>query len=1319
MVHLPGQIVGPERGPYQHSGGKDRQSTLQRARAVLWLSSRMHYTNRPIGVSDACTNSLQVRRLANSMHSKPFAIRRLPEACARLRTGPVRLQLLAYSFGIATSMFGQVPSPSLPSEPVESPLIRHSGITIYGGQQLSYEIIDGMAIHDGDMVLGTAEEVAAADPEWRSGKHEAPFGLERRELSPEGGDLLWPGGIVPFVISEGFEPEAVQDIRAAIQEWNAKTVITLVDRTTESDYVRFVPRSSTGSGTTCSANVGRRDGERFVWLARPSGCGVGTTVHEIGHSIGLRHEHQRFDRDEYVFISDDVRYGPSGYSYTNNRPVGGSYDYASIMHYRSVETIPPGMPVRSANWLSSGDVDGVARLYGTPPTATTISTNPPGLEIRVDGERVVTPASFDWEPGSKHVLQVPSAQSSGTERYVFGRWSDEGGFRRVITADPGVTWYEANFIVQKQLRACAVPPEAGEITVLPESSGGFHSLRAPFQIEATADPDAGLEFVNWDTSYGTVRNGSSKNPVPGLVVSTSRSWTAYQANFAAAPLFRIDSNLSGFRIIADRRSRYLPWTVPAAAHSRGIVVEAPEVVPISSGVRYRFNGWSDGSPRLHRVRVPPDGGSLSAKLTPEYALFLRARSPRAAMPPIQVSPMSSRGYFEGDTQVVLTAIPQEGVHFAGWVGNVSGTELVKTVEMDSVKNVWAVFTPNEPLRSDESVEIVLPASDEFDLRSSTDGYHLLLPPDAVELTVSFESATPGAEVDLFMASGREVLEERGLDGSMQSIRAEHRAASPGASERITIDRNSTPPLRESLYSIALGVQPSQTEIRGTLTATMRRSGITQVIPRALALISTWDRDPARQTIQLTHNTTSSTRYRIESSLPWISASPQEWVQTEPGTSTVTVTASPAGQGAGTHQGKLTVVRVSEEDTPSGTVPIGVEIPVVVSPLAPSASRESTPKVSRVSFFSSPEDGEFYRAGERIRIAVYFSAPIEVVGSPLLALTMGDQTHQVVGRGSVASRCGGNVLVSFTHEVQADDVDLDGFSVAANALALNGGHIRSLTGADAELDLGRHAFSNAAGQAVDGSRPVSPTVERVLLRSRPHDGTAYGAGEWIEAWVYFSQRVQIEGNPQLAITVGSQTRQAALHARGLTLFGFRYLVQASDMDADGVSIAPNALTLNGGSIRSRDGADANLDLGRNAIANADGHAVDGSTAATLRVRGVGITSRPRDRTAYGTGESVLAYVSFTGPVEVDGSPQLELMVGDHMRKALFDRVIGDSVFFRYIVQAEDEDDDGIGIAPNAVMLNGGSITSPAGGEVNLDIGRLTIFMPERHKVRGGG
>ena len=36
------------------------------------------------------------------------------------------------------------------------------GVTLYRGLVLDYEVIDGLAVHGGDMVLGTAEEAAAA-----------------------------------------------------------------------------------------------------------------------------------------------------------------------------------------------------------------------------------------------------------------------------------------------------------------------------------------------------------------------------------------------------------------------------------------------------------------------------------------------------------------------------------------------------------------------------------------------------------------------------------------------------------------------------------------------------------------------------------------------------------------------------------------------------------------------------------------------------------------------------------------------------------------------------------------------------------------------------------------------------------------------------------------------------------------------------------------------------------------------------------------------------------------------------------------------------
>ena len=213
--------------------------------------------------------------------------------------------------------------------------------------------------------------------------------------------------------------------------------------------------------------------------------------------------------------------------------------------------------------------------------------------------------------------------------------------------------------------------------------------------------------------------------------------------------------------------------------------------------------------------------------------------------------------------------------------------------------------------------------------------------------------------------------------------------------------------------IALGCHPSQTEIRGTLAVKIRRIGITEVNPRAVALISSWDRDPGSQTIRLTHATTSATRYRIESSLPWISVPPQEWVQAESGITEVTVTASPAGQGAGTHQGKLTVVRVSDEDTSSANVPVGVEIPVVVSRVAPGASRETAPSVNRVAisarhlyYYLDEFSFRFNRRKSRSRGKLFYrlvqqAAAIEP--TPYQSIVGGKPASRT-RRGSLAVRC---------------------------------------------------------------------------------------------------------------------------------------------------------------------------------------------------------------------------------------------------------------------------------------------------------------------------
>ena len=69
-------------------------------------------------------------------------------------------------------------------------------------------------------------------------------------------------------------------------------------------------------------------------------------------------------------------------------------------------------------------------------------------------------------------------------------------------------------------------------------------------------------------------------------------------------------------------------------------------------------------------------------------------------------------------------------------------------------------------------------------------------------------------------------------------------------------------------------------------------------------------------------------------------------------------------------------------------------------------------------------------------------------------------------------------------------------------------------------------------------------------------------------VNFTAPVQVTGTPQIALTIGAQTRQAACYSGcgGSTTSSlrFEYVVQSSDDDDDGISIGADALSLPPGS-----------------------------------------------------------------------------------------------------------------------------------------------------------
>ena len=377
------------------------------------------------------------------------------------------------------------------------------------------------------------------------------------------------------------------------------------------------------------------------------------------------------------------------------------------------------------------------------------------------------------------------------------------------------------------------------------------------------------------------------------------------------------------------------------------------------------------------------------------------------------------------------------------------------------------------------------------------------------------------------------------------------------------------------------------------------------------------------------------------------------------------------------------------------------------------STATAPSVNAVSVASAPVGGDTYRAGERIEVKVGFDIAVDVTGAPQLALAIGGFTRQA----GHLSGSGTNTL-TFGYYVQSSDADTDGIDVTANALSLNSGRIQSAHGADAILGLRSHAITAATGHKVDGSTATTPSVAGVSVTSSPASSDTYGAGETISVGVQFQVPVIVTGTPELALGIGTEVARAAYAVgSGTRTLTFSYTVLASDRDTDGIGIGANALGLSGGTIRSGSGTDATLGLGSHVIVNLSGHKVDGPTTMPGPT-GLAISSTPGSGSTYEAGETILAQVTFAVPVTVRGTPRLALTIGGATAQAAYS--VGsdtNALTFSYVVEPGDVDTDGLSIGGSALSLNGGTIRSAAGTNVNLALDAHAITNSSDHKVNG--
>ncbi|HWD19609.1 MAG TPA: M12 family metallopeptidase [Verrucomicrobiae bacterium] len=261
-------------------------------------------------------------------------------------------------------------------------------------------------------------------------------GAPTRQNTFDGATPSWTGGNVYYTFStnagEAVPLFAQKVFHDCAQEWAAVANLHFFPRTTEPNYVLITQQDGLSGG---QSTVGMIGGQQMLAIG-PTSWNHATVCHELGHTLGLLHEHQRFDRDNYVTIlSNNVEAGELGnFVLLPNSRTNGPYDFLSVMHYsrssfsidpNNLDTIEPLpayeqfiniMGEQFDPVLSVLDRAGMAAIYG-PPSAPLTSVVTNTQDSGPGSLRAALYYAFD-HPGAAIIFNIP-ASDSGFSNQVF------------------------------------------------------------------------------------------------------------------------------------------------------------------------------------------------------------------------------------------------------------------------------------------------------------------------------------------------------------------------------------------------------------------------------------------------------------------------------------------------------------------------------------------------------------------------------------------------------------------------------------------------------------------------------------------------------------------------------------------------------------------------------------------------------------------------------------------------------------------------------------------------------------------------------------
>ena len=330
-----------------------------------------------------------------------------------------------------------------------------------------------------------------------------------------------------------------------------------------------------------------------------------------------------------------------------------------------------------------------------PAKKVTLLSEPANLLLAPDRSPTRAPVDLDWGMGTTHVLGVITPQAerdNGSRHWVFSHWSNGAK-----AFDPFVV---ANNLTPETLTAHFV--RGAQVSFVTNPAG----LR--LQVE-------GRE--NWPAYNFTWGVGMKYQVAAPLEQTDSRgrrwAFKGWSNQGPAAQEIQVTPQHvdTGLRLIAnyESQSRLSITTVPPnmpvmidGVECRAncsvdkdpggtVLLSAPQTVPLSDTSRLEFQGWSDGGDAT-RTFTFTDRQETSLIVTyRSMHRLITVAEPGEKAATFRAEPASADGFYEAETNVVVTADARPGFRFKRWDGDLTGTFRSGALTMSVPKVVRAVF----------------------------------------------------------------------------------------------------------------------------------------------------------------------------------------------------------------------------------------------------------------------------------------------------------------------------------------------------------------------------------------------------------------------------------------------------------------------------------------------------------------------------------------------------------------------------------------------------------------------------------------------------